>query len=115
MAEDIMDLKQLDLKRRDYSQTALIAGGVAAAILVAIGIIDMIGGLNTPLEWIDYVALALMAFCGPYGFYMSSKQKKIREIEKRLPDFLRDVAEAGRFGMTLAQAIKVSARGRYGR
>jgi flagellar protein FlaJ len=32
-----------------------------------------------------------------------------------LPDFLRDVAEAGRFGMTLAQAIRVSSRGRYGR
>ena len=45
----------------------------------------------------------------------SHKYKKIKEIEDRLPDFLRDVAEAGRFGMTLAEAIKVASRGRYGR
>ncbi len=64
--------------------------------------------------WIDYVALGLMAICGPYGFYTTYKYKKIKEIENRLPDFLRDVAEAGRFGMTLAEAIKVSSRGRYG-
>src|SRR5439155_22425050 len=31
------------------------------------------------------------------------------------PDFLRDVAEAGRFGMTLADAIVVSSSGRYGK
>ncbi len=115
MPEDIMDLNQLDIKKRDYSKVTLIAGGIIAAILGVIALLDAIGALNTPLEWIDYAAFALMGFCGPYGFYMTRKQKRIREIEKRLPDFLRDVAEAGRFGMTLAQAIKVSARGRYGR
>ena len=55
-----------------------------------------------------------MAICGPYGFYTTYKYNKTKAIESRLPDFLRDVAEAGRFGMTLAEAIKVASRGRYG-
>ena len=50
----------------------------------------------------------------PYGFTMSAKLRRINAIEARLPDFLRDVSEAGRFGMTLPDAIIVASRGRYG-
>ncbi|MDW5561696.1 MAG: type II secretion system F family protein [Methanomassiliicoccus sp.] len=115
MAEDIIDLEQLDLKKLDYSHTILIICCASAALLFVLAFLDGIGGLDTPLQWIDYVFLGLMAFSGPYGFYKSAQRKKIRDIEARLPEFLRDVAEAGRFGMTLAQAIKVSSRGRYGK
>lgn len=115
MAEDIMDLDQLDIQKLDYGRTILMVSGVIAAILLVIGLLDGIGGLDTPLLWIDYVSLGLMAISGPYGFYQSSRRKKIQDIEKRLPEFLRDVAEAGRFGMTLAQAVKVASRGRYGK
>ncbi len=50
----------------------------------------------------------------PYGFAMTAKLRRISKIEERLPDFLRDVAEAGRFGMTLPDAIVVASSGRYG-
>ena len=116
MAEkELLDIEQLTLKKRDYSRMLLIIGGVIMAFFVFLGVIDAIGGLETGLEWIDWVALGLMALCGPYGFYSTYQFRKIREIESRLPDFLRDVAEGGRFGMTLAESIKVSSRGRYGR
>jgi flagellar protein FlaJ len=115
MADDIIDLNQIDLKKLDYSKTILIVCGVVAALLFAMAFLEAIGGLDTPLLWIDYVFFGLMAFSGPYGFYQSAQKKKVRDIEVRLPEFLRDVAEAGRFGMTLAQAIKVSSRGRYGK
>ena len=111
---DIMDLKQLRNEKSDLTKTMLAVGIVIGAIFLVIGFLDAIGGLETPLNWIDYVALGLMGFSGPYGFYTTYKHKKIHNIEARLPDFLRDVAEAGRFGMTLAEAIKVSSRGRYG-
>lgn len=65
-------------------------------------------------RFLNFFVLSLMAFIGPYGFYRAREQRNIRAIEKRLPDFLRDVAEAGRFGMTLAEAIVVAAHGRYG-
>jgi archaeal flagellar protein FlaJ len=111
---DIIDLKQLSSEKKDYTKTALIVGVVLMIIFFFIGFLDAIGGLETPLVWIDYVALGLMGMSGPYGFYTTYKNKQIKGIEARLPDFLRDVAEAGRFGMTLAESIKISSRGRYG-
>jgi flagellar protein FlaJ len=111
---DIMDLKQLRNEKSDLTKPMLAVGIVVGVIFLIIGFLDAIGGLETPLNWIDYVALALMGFSGPYGFYSTYRHKKVCNIEARLPDFLRDVTEAGRFGMTLAEAIKVSSRGRYG-
>ena len=111
---EIMDLKQLSSEKKDYTKTTLIVGIVVGVIFFIIGFLDAIGGLETPLNWIDYVALGLMGMSGPYGFYTTYKHKQMMNIEARLPDFLRDVAEAGRFGMTLAESIKVSSRGRYG-
>ena len=114
MSEDIIDLNQLNLNRLDHGKTILIISGVIGALLFAMGFLDAIGGLNLPGEWVDYLFFGLMALSGPYGFYRTYQMKKIRDIEKRLPEFLRDVAEAGRFGMTLSQAIKASSKGRYG-
>jgi flagellar protein FlaJ len=111
----LLDVEQLTLKKRDYSRTLLIGGFIAMIAFFFIGALDAIGGLETGLEWIDWVAIGMMAVCGPYGFYTTYNFKKVKEIESRLPDFLRDVAEGGRFGMTLAESIKVSSRGRYGR
>ncbi|MDD1755918.1 MAG: type II secretion system F family protein [Methanomassiliicoccales archaeon] len=112
--EEILDIKEITKRKQDHSKLLLYIGITVAAILFAIGALDAIGGISTGLLWIDYVALGLMAICGPYGFYQTRKYKRIKEIESRLPDFLRDVAEAGRFGMTLAEAVKVASRGRYG-
>ena len=63
----------------------------------------------------NYVVFAMMVIIGPYAFYKSRKDANVVAIERRLPEFLRDVAEAGRFGMTLADAIVVAANGRYGK
>ncbi|HXZ24567.1 MAG TPA: type II secretion system F family protein [Methanomassiliicoccales archaeon] len=112
--EEILNIKELYRSRKDYSRPLLMVGIAIAAVMFFIGFLDAIGGINTPLMWVDYLAIGLMAVCGPYGFYTTRKYNRIKEIESRLPDFLRDVAEAGRFGMTLAEAIKVASRGRYG-
>jgi len=112
---DLLDIGQLNLKKNDYSRLLFIVGVAGLILCVLVGVIDAIGGFETGLDWIDWLAIGLMAMCGPYGFYTSYRHKKVLEIESRLPDFLRDVSEGGRFGMTLADSIKVSSRGRYGR
>jgi flagellar protein FlaJ len=66
-------------------------------------------------RFLNWTVLGILALIGPYGFYLSSRHRTIKLIERRLPDFLRDVAEAGRFGMTLAEAIVVASSGRYGK
>jgi len=113
--KEILDIEQLNLRRQDYSKLLLIIGIVGLVICMVIAFVEIAEVVNTGLEWIYWIMLGLMFLSGPYGFYMSWQYKKTQEIENRLPDFLRDVAEAGRFGMTLAQAIRVSSRGRYGR
>jgi archaeal flagellar protein FlaJ len=101
----------------------LIVGGIVAGILWVVGALNFIGDLNIQLRAgegaganpaLDFFVLGLLALIAPYGFAMSAKLRRISKIEERLPDFLRDVAEAGRFGMTLPDAIVVASNGRYG-
>jgi flagellar protein FlaJ len=66
-------------------------------------------------RFLNFLVFGILAFIGPIGFYKYKQTRDVQAIERRLPDFLRDVAEAGRFGMTLAEAIVVSSRGRYGK
>ena len=68
-----------------------------------------------PASYIDFVVFAILIAVGPVGMMITMEQGRIADIEKRLPDFLRDVAEAGRFGMTLSGAIVASSKGEYGR
>jgi flagellar protein FlaJ len=66
-------------------------------------------------DFMNFIILAMIPICAIPGIYIMRHDKNIHQIEDRLPDFLRDVAEAGRFGMTLADAIVVASGGRYGK
>lgn len=92
----------------------LIGSFVVMIIFIFMAVLVSIGGISIGLSTMDLVILAITVLLGPYGLYDSMVQKKIKKIEDRLPDFLRDVAEAGRFGMTLADAVVVASYGRYG-
>lgn len=66
-------------------------------------------------DMVNFVILGLIPLFAIPGIYIMRYDRNIKQIEDRLPDFLRDVAEAGRFGMTLADAIVVASGGRYGK
>ena len=107
--------KMLATERADPKK---IVYGLSIGLVALFGFlafIDGIGSLDLWFDPLDYIVFAMLGFLAPFGFYMSAKEKNIRDIEIRLPDFLRDVAEAGRFGMTLADAIVVASSGRYGK
>lgn len=110
---------QIDLLKKksvmNKSMIILIVCLVLAFIVFAIAALVAMGSFRAdPLEWYDLLAVGLAIATGPYGFYNSVQIKKKKDIEKRLPDFLRDVAEAGRFGMTLADSIRIASYGKYG-
>ncbi len=69
---------------------------------------------NFMLTWLDMEVIGVLAFLAGPGIYDMIERRRIKAIEERFPDFLRDVAEAGRFGMTLAESIVVASSGRYG-
>jgi flagellar protein FlaJ len=112
--KDILDIDQLNLHKGNYSRILLIIGIIGLVVFGVIAFMVAIGTLKLGLAWIYWVMIGLMIFSGPYGFYSSWRFNSTKGIENRLPDFLRDVAEAGRFGMNLAQAIKISSKGNYG-
>jgi aldehyde:ferredoxin oxidoreductase len=71
-------------------------------------------GPEMKFSGLDFLIIALLGTIGPVGFYMNAEQSKIKDVERRLPEFLRDIAESGRFGMTLAASIQAAAKGKYG-
>jgi archaeal flagellar protein FlaJ len=88
-----------------------ILAGIAWTGTLTLGLNGEATGMDSALDFISFGLLAAMA---PFGFLESRRLSRIEKIEERLPDFLRDVAEAGRFGMTLPDAIVVASGGRYG-
>jgi flagellar protein FlaJ len=105
-------------------ETVVLIGGIIVGVaLFVVGLLNYLGAMNFQIRAgegagvnpaLDFLVLGIAAMFGPYGFLMTRKLSRIQKIEERLPDFLRDVSEAGRFGMTLPDAIIVASRGRYG-
>jgi flagellar protein FlaJ len=119
----VPQLEQVETKHLAPEMLALILGGVGAVVLWAVAALNVLGTLYTPVVggeapgWnpgLDFITFGLLALIAPYGFLKSRQMARIEQIETRLPDFLRDVAEAGRFGMTLPDAIITASKGRYG-
>lgn len=50
----------------------------------------------------------------PLFIYRYRRYRRIQEIEKRFPDYLRDLADAINSGMTLPQAVKHVSKNEYG-
>ncbi len=99
-----------------YAGAGVFAGFLVLAFLAATGHIsfEFRAGEGAVNSGIDFGVLGTLALFLPYGLVATRRASRIEQIEARLPDFLRDVAEAGRFGMTLPEAIIVASKGRYG-
>jgi len=124
MANPELEKARVRLYQKADRQKAVVA--VSCVLLVVFSFVAFLNVINSvslgfrgdqgPAErGLYWMVIAILGFIGPYGFFMAKKAREIKLIERRLPDFLRDVAEAGRFGMTLADAIVVSSSGRYGK
>jgi len=96
----------------------VIIYGVAGSIALVMFLISLmiqfkimsLGGVST----LDMLVISLLTAIGPFGFYEDSRFNRIKSLEEKMPEFLRDVAESGKFGMTLATSIRSAAKGRYG-
>lgn len=65
-------------------------------------------------NWIDFFSLSVLIGVGPYGFWVARRARRIRRLEERFPDFLRDVAASHRGGLTLSNSVSIAAKGEYG-
>src|SRR2546428_7792036 len=121
-----VELEKARLRRTGKGDRRKGVIGVAAALFGLFGfvaLLNLVDSVNLAFRatqgnverFLYWLGGATLGFSGPYGFYVAKLQREVKQIERRLPDFLSDVGEAGRFGMTLAEAIVVSSGGRYGK
>ncbi len=66
------------------------------------------------LSWDDFLVASLIGALVAPSIVFQLDVKRKDSIDKNLPNLLRDIAEAGRTGMTLTKAIEVSAERNYG-
>lgn len=62
----------------------------------------------------DLFILTVVFGAGPFGFYYNKDRHRILAMDDKFPDFLRDIAESARAGMTLPRALVTAASGTYG-
>jgi flagellar protein FlaJ len=84
---------------------------------------DGIENEQTPNEWfrsypeisaIDYVIFGLISLMLPYGLYGRRRDQIRARVEDKFPDFLRDLAEYWKGGLSMTVAIQTLAKGEYG-
>jgi len=88
---------------------------IICALLVQLGLIGSLAIgpilIGTPL---DFIIFAILLGSGTFGIYEYMRLRRVRKIDERFPDFVRDLAEARRAGMTFTKAIMYASTGNYG-
>jgi len=88
---------------------------IVMAVLIQIGILGPLNlGFITIGTPVDFIIFALFLGTGTFGFYEYFRLRRVRKIDARFPDFVRDLAESRRAGMTFTRAIMHAATGNYG-
>ncbi len=67
-----------------------------------------------PFGAVDLLALGALIAVAPIGFHAAHQAKKVRRLEERFPDFLRDLASNRRAGIPLAASVELAAEADYG-
>jgi len=70
--------------------------------------------LNPQLQ-VDFAFLAIAFVLGPYSFYEWRVKRDINLMEEEFPNFMSDLAENRKAGLTIENSIKIAATGNYGK
>jgi flagellar protein FlaJ len=76
----------------------------------------ILAGLKTGLTpaFDDVLLFTILIAIVPPGFLHYLRRHKVKKIEVYFPNFLRDVAEMNRSGMTLTKSVSTVSKGEYG-
>lgn len=106
-------------KRRSAEEIARMSiyafTGFLAAVCVVLMVLTAMGNMPWHVKYAtDLFILATVFGAGPFGFFYNRDRKRILAMDEKFPDFLRDIAESARAGMTLPRALVTAAQGTYG-
>jgi len=80
---------------------------IVTGLIIFLSISDQIGGI--------IMIIGILAGVLPYGILSFLKNRAIRQVEEQFPNFLKELAESKRGGMTLIQALESSKESDYGK
>lgn len=107
-------------ERRRGKLTAIAASSALGLLFSYFLFQAMTGRLDSvgPLTGIglreDLILLVVLGTAVPIGLYFNREQRRVASIEARLPDFLNDLSETRRAGLTLAAGLQSAAKSDYG-
>src|SRR3989338_1747970 len=104
-------MKRYKLKSSGISKEKkiLIASAAAFALLISISVYSGSLALFT-----NMIFLGMLILIVPFSMFKFFRLKKIRAYEKDFPNFLRDISESLRAGLSLIQAIQATGKSDYG-
>ncbi|MCD6496255.1 MAG: type II secretion system F family protein [Candidatus Aenigmarchaeota archaeon] len=97
---------KIGLKERVLLLPVVIAVSIVAAVAFLVGDASVVG--NT-------IIIAMFIAVVPYFAYRYSKYAWLKGIERQFPNFIRDLADSKRSGMTLENSIKMASKTNYGK
>lgn len=92
----------------------ILSTSIIVTIFMILAILSLLGILQIFFSWVDFIIFGLLSGTGIYGFYEYFRLKRIYQIDSIFPDFVRDLAESRRAGMTFTKAILFASKGNYG-
>jgi len=106
--------KELILTGQINRLIVIIATIVSVIVMVLLAFLSFFGVINLPITGVDFLIFGALSGTGIYGFYETLRLHRISKIDNIFPDFVRDLAESRRAGMTFTKAILFASKGSYG-
>ena len=107
-------IKELLLTGQTNRLIIIIATIVSVIVFVLLAVLSFAGVLQIMFSGVDFLIFAALSGTGIYGFYETIRLRRITKIDNIFPDFVRDLAESRRAGMTFTKAILFASKGNYG-
>ena len=107
-------VKRLILTGQINRLIIILATIVSVVIFVVLALLSFLGVLQMDFTGVDFLIFAALSGTGIYGFYETIRLRKIFKIDTIFPDFVRDLAESRRAGMTFTKSILFASKGNYG-
>jgi flagellar protein FlaJ len=76
---------------------------------VAYGPVDL-----RPTLFVNFFGIGFLIMLFPASIYKDKQMKKIKDVEAKFPDFLRDLAEYWKGGLSMVVAVRTLANSEYG-
>jgi flagellar protein FlaJ len=97
---------ELGIREKTLVVPIMIATVIVVLSVMLVGDAGVVG---------NSLIIALFIAVVPYFAYMYSKYAWLKSIERQFPNFIRDLADSKRSGMTLESAIDMASRTNYGK